>query len=169
MNHLVFVLSWIYIYPWFDYCPSPSCLKRWANPCLSLINWVNPYLLNNANGITRTAIGMTNKQKHAQFHHVAVPLSEPCRQMSLSEPKHTNTTVLLLLGANYNSKWIFFLCVCVWSWRGVQGIKTLLPASPESWETLFCVRATDAYYWFTLWPRKQLIVYAEPAWHLTIR
>lgn len=108
MNHLVFVLSWIYIYPWFDYCPSPSCLKRWANPCLSLINWVNPYLLNNANGITRTAIGMTNKQKHAQFHHVAVPLSEPCRQMSLSEPKHTNTTVLLLLGANYNSKWIFF-------------------------------------------------------------
>lgn len=112
MNHLVFVLSWIYIYPWFDYCPSPSCLKRWANPCLSLINWVNPYLLNNANGITRTAIGMTNKQKHAQFHHVAVPLSEPCRQMSLSEPKHTNTTVLLLLGANYNSKWIFF-CACV--------------------------------------------------------
>lgn len=106
------MLSWIYIYPWFDYCPSPSCLKRWANPCLSLINWVNPYLLNNANGITRTAIGMTNKQKHAQFHHVAVPLSEPCRQMSLSEPKHTNTTVLLLLSANYNSKWIFF-CACV--------------------------------------------------------
>ncbi len=31
------------------------------------------------------------------------------------------------------------------------------------------MRAADAYYWFTLWPRKQLIAYAEAAWHLTIR
>lgn len=139
MNHLVFVLSWIYIYPWFDYCPSPSCLKRWANPCLSLINWVNPYLLNNANGITRTAIGMTNKQKHAQFHHVAVPLSEPCRQMSLSEPKHTNTTVLLLLGANYNSKWIFFCaCVCVILARSSGNQNTPTCLARELRDTVLC-------------------------------
>ena len=43
-----------------------------------------------------------------------------------------------------------------------------LPALTGSWETRCCMSATDAYYWFTLWPRKQLIAYAEAAWHLTI-
>lgn len=95
---------------------------------------------------------------------MAISLSHPCRQMSLSEPKHTNTSVLFLLSANYVSKWIFFQILV-----GSSGNQNTLPASQRSRETTCCMRAADAYYWFTLWPRKRLIAYAEAAWHLTIR
>lgn len=51
---------------------------------------------------------------------------------------------------------------------GSSGNQNTPPAPPASSETPCCMRAADADYRFTLWPRKQLIAYAEAAWHLTI-
>lgn len=50
-----------------------------------------------------------------------------------------------------------------------SGNQNTVPAPPGSRETPCSMSAADAHYWFTLWPRKQLIAYAEAAWHLTIR
>lgn len=106
-----------------------------------------------------TVIGSTNNQAHTllQTH---LFLADEWSSMNLNTQTHHFFRSVLITSPNR----FFFLILVVSS-----GNQNTLATLPGSWETACCMRAADAYYWFTLWPRKQLIAYAEAAWHLTIR
>ncbi len=96
------------------------------------------------------------------WHLCSVILADKWASLNLNTQTHQFSFFSVLITS---PNWFFSVMILV----GSSGNQNRVPAPPGSKETPCCMSTTDAYYWFTLWPRKQLIVYAEAAWHLTIR